>query len=279
MKLTYVAPPPDLTPYLSAYYLFECDEEIFEDIERADIAQVRYFLSGAGTVIFPNGTSFDSAQVSVFGPRMCVSKIVVKGPMRTFGFGLLPAGWAAATKLPACDHVNKVIEAIDIFGASTLDLLDRLRGLSTVEEMAEEMNAVVRQFYARAEAVPHWFIRAVDQWLEAGISPELESLETATGLSRRQIERLTKQFYGAPPKLLVRKYRALRVANAIARGNQDWQDFIADAYYDQSHCIREIKEFVGITPGAVRGHVSPLTNKTFDRSNLMGDIATLSAQT
>lgn len=279
MKLSYLAPPPDLTPYLSAYYLFECDDEVFEDIERADIAQVRYFLSGTGTVIFPKGARFDSAQVSVFGPRMCASKIIVKGPMRTFGLGLLPAGWAAATGLPASEYANRVIEATDIFGASTLDLLERLRGLSTVEEMAEEMNAVARQFYERAETVPHWFIRAVDEWLEADISPDLATLEQKTGLSRRQIERLAKQFYGAPPKLLVRKYRALRVANAIARGHQDWQDFIADSYYDQSHCIREIKEFIGITPGAVRDHVSPLTSKTFDRSNLMGDIATLSAQT
>ncbi len=279
MKLTYVAPPPDLTPYLSAYYLFECDDVTFEDIERADIAQVRYFLSGTGSVIFPNGSRFESSGVSIFGPRMCASKITVKGPMRTFGYGLLPAGWAAATKLPASEHINTVIDATAMFGPATLDLLERLRGLNTVEEMADELNVVVRQFYARAEAVPHWFIRAVDEWLQSSISPDLEHLETATGLSRRQIERLAKQFYGAPPKLLVRKYRALRVANAIAKGNQDWQDFIADAYYDQSHCIREIKEFVGITPGAVRGHVSQLTSKTFDRSNLMGDIATLSAQT
>jgi methylphosphotriester-DNA--protein-cysteine methyltransferase len=63
----------------------------------------------------------------------------------------------------------------------------------------------------------------------AGIEPSRRTLptwRTATGLSRRQIERLCKQTYGAPPKFLVRKYRALRTANAIANGNEDWQSLV-----------------------------------------------------
>jgi AraC-like DNA-binding protein len=279
MKLTYVAPPADLTPYLSAYYLFELDEARFEDIERADISQVRYFLSGSGEVIFPDGRRFENAPVSIFGPRMCASRIIANGPMRTFGFGLLPAGWAAATGLPASDHINSVLDASPLFGADLDVLLENLRQKDTVEEMAEIFNGVARQFYRRVEKLPHWFIRAVDEWLQSSISPDISALEVSTGLSRRQIERLAKQFYGAPPKMLVRKYRALRTANAIARGSGDWQDFVDEGFYDQSHCIREIKHFIGITPGAVRDRVSLLTTKTFDRSNLMGEIATLSAQT
>jgi AraC-like DNA-binding protein len=279
MKLAYVAPPTDLTPYISAYYLFESDAPSVEDIERADIAQVRYFLEGSGEVHFPDGSQFSNHPVTIFGPRMCASRITAYGPTRVFGFGLLPTGWAAVTGLPADKHINSIVDAATLFGQSVDDLRTQLAGLTTVEDMAAVMNEVSRHFYKQAQAVPHWFTRAVDGWLEAHISPDIADLETATGLSRRQIERLCKKLYGAPPKTLVRKYRALRTANAIARGKGDWQDFIDDAYYDQSHCIREIKEFIGITPSAVRAHVSPLTNMTFDRSNLMGDISTLSAQT
>ena len=279
MKLTYAAPPTDLIPYVSAYYLFESDAAEIEDIERADIAQIRYFLEGGGDLTIAGKPLQVNAPVTIFGPRMKASRITVRGPSRVFGFGLQPAGWAALTRLPADKHINSVMDASILFGAEPEVLRHQLCTLKTVFEMAAVMNEASRLFYRRIEAVPHWFIRAVDAWLEARLSPDIADLEAATNLSRRQIERLAKQLYGAPPKLLARKYRALRTANAIARSHNDWQDFIDEGFYDQSHCIREIKEFVGITPGAVRGHVSPLTNLTFDRSNLMGDIALLSAQT
>jgi AraC-like DNA-binding protein len=277
MKLAYAAPPADLSPYMSAYYLFESDAAEIAEIERADIAQVRFFLEGGGSMSFPDGRERESVPVTIIGPRLTASHSTIKGPMRVFGFGLQPAGWAALTKLPASDHVNDLIDAASLFGDAVTEIHARLRALDRIEDMAAIMNAESQQFYQRAEKVPHWFIRAVDDWLEARLSPDIADLETATGLSRRQIERLAKQLYGAPPKLLVRKYRALRIAHAITRGKGEWHDFIDDAYYDQSHFIREIKEFIGITPGAVREHKSPLTAMTFDRSQLMNRFTSLSA--
>jgi AraC-like DNA-binding protein len=279
MKLDYAAPPTDLTPYITAYYLFENHEPEFFDLERADVAQVRYFLSGDGEILFPDGRSFESFPVSLFGPRMTASRISVRPGQRVFGFGVLPAGWAAATGLPAFKHINSVLDGGQLFGPRSEELRQRLSAMDNIQDMAVIASEMARLFYAQSEMVPHWFIRAVDAWLESRLTPGIEQLEETTGLSRRQIERLCKQLYGAPPKLLVRKYRALRTANAIARGKGDWQDFIDEGYYDQSHCIREIKEFIGITPNAVRSHVSRLTSMTFDRSNLMGHINNLSAQT
>lgn len=279
MKLDYAAPPTDLTPYITAYYLFENHEPEFIDLERADVAQVRYFLSGDGAIVFPDGTRFESFPVSIFGPRMVASKITVRPSQRVFGFGLLPAGWAAITGLPAYKHINTVIDGGQMFGSAVETMRLRLAAMETIQEMAAAMSETSRIFYAQSETVPHWFIRAADAWLESQLTPNIEQLEVATGLSRRQIERLCKQLYGAPPKVLVRKYRALRTANAIARGKGDWLDFIDEGYYDQSHCIRELKEFIGITPGAIRDHVSRLTNMTFDRSNLMGHIHPMSSIT
>ncbi len=269
MKLTYAAPPTDLTPYITAFYLFELGREEIDDIERADIAQMRLFLEGSGELEFAGGVRFSNSNASLIAPRTRASRIIARGPMRVFGVGLLPAGWAAVTGLPADEHVNTVLDARSVMGEDATDFLERLRGAASLDEMAEIAIGVARTFYESAEAVPHWFIREVDAWLGTRLSPEIADLETSTGLSRRQIERHCKTLYGAAPKLLVRKYRALRTANAIACGKGDWQDFIDEGYYDQSHCIREIKEFIGITPSAVRDHVSPLTAITRDRSALM----------
>jgi AraC-like DNA-binding protein len=121
----------------------------------------------------------------------------------------------------------------------------------------------------RAQEVPLWFTRAVDRWLAASLAPEMDDLIEATGLSRRQIEKLMKQLYGSSPKLLIRKYRALKAAHAVATGKTEWQDFAADAYYDQSHCIRDVKEFTGITPRAIQEETSRLTHLTITREASM----------
>jgi AraC-like DNA-binding protein len=279
IEVDYIAPPVELSPYVSAYYLFKTDEAEMEDLERADIAQFRIILEGEGEIEFGDGNRQAMLPVSIMGPRTKASRVHVKGPARLFGVGLLPAGWAAFTRLPADKHVNRILDGVEIFGERVLETANKLKSMTVLAEMAELMNKGAPHFAESAQSVPHWFIRVVDQWLEARLSPEIGDLESATNLSRRQIERLCRQLYGSPPKLLVRKYRALRTASAIASGKGDWQDFIDEAYYDQPHCIREIKEFIGITPSAVRQHASRLTSKTFDRSQMFGDISVLSATT
>lgn len=279
IKLEYLPPPAELSGYVSAFYLFEADDGKFEDIERADIGQFRVIFEGDGEVVFGDGHRQHFAPVTIMGPRTKASRLIVNGPVRVFGGGLLPAGWAAFTGLPADKYVNRLIDGTTVLGDQILETAAQMAGMEKLEEMVALMASKACRFSERQAEVPHAFVRAVDQWLEADLSPDLKDLEAATNLSRRQIERLTRQLYGSPPKLLVRKYRALRTANAIARGEGDWHDFIDQGFYDQSHCIREIKEFIGITPSAIRDHISPLTSRTFGRSQLAGKIPALSAQT
>lgn len=279
IKLEYLPPPAELSAFVSAYYLFETDEACFEDLERADIAQFRVIFQGEGEVIFGEGHRESFFPITLMGPRTKASRVVVKGPARVFGGGLLPAGWAVMTGLPADKYANTLIDARTVLGDISLETAAKMAKMERIEDMAALMTVRSERFSDAMEKVPYWFIRAVDRWLEASLSPDLKDLEAATNLSRRQIERLTRQIYGSPPKLLVRKYRALRTANLIARGEGDWQDFIDQGFYDQSHCIREMKEFIGITPSAIRDHASRLTTRTFDRADLKGRIAPLSAQT
>lgn len=279
IKLQYLPPPAELAAFVSAYYLFETDEALFEDFERADIGQFRVVLSGDGEVTFGDGHRQTFFPVNLMGPRTKASRIVVRGPARVFGGGLLPAGWAAITGLPADKYANRLIDATTVLGDAIVETATRMARMDRLEDMAALMTERSERFSDALLKVPHWFIRAVDHWLESSLSPDLKDLEAATNLSRRQIERLTRQIYGSPPKQLVRKYRALRTAKLIARGEGDWQDFIDEGFYDQSHCIRELKEFIGITPNAIRDHVSRLTTRTFDRADLKGQIASLSAQT
>lgn len=278
-SLSYVPPPRDLIDYVSAFYMFESDDAVVREVERADIAQLRFLLAGEAEIIFAEDDRHSMAPVSLFGPRMKASHVDGRGPSRMFGCGLPPAGWLSVTGAGAAEYANRVVDATMVFGAETPLLHARIAAAGSIEAMAEILSEAIRTRVAASTPIPVSLIRTVDEWLEASMSPELADLEAATGLSLRQLEKQVKAIYGAPPKLLARKYRALKTANAIAHGEGEWQDHANDHYYDHSHCIRDIKEFMGVTPSAIREAGQRLAGLNFGRRKLEGTIAPLSAKT
>lgn len=277
LNLKYAAPSAGLSDYVSAYYLFETDEPEFEDVERADIAQLRIILRGGGRLTFGPGDQHDFPQVSLVGPRMKATRLNVHGPAASFGMGLLPAGWCVLTGLNAHDYANRIMPAdghvlgdVDALAASVLHA-------ATFEEMVAASEQFVGAIVRQAETPPFRLIRAVDEWLEESLAPDVGVLSEKTGLSAAQLQRQLKAVYGASPKLLARKYRALKTAVRIANAEGVWQDYIGEAYYDQSHCIREIKAFTGITPSAIC-KTPRLTKATFERRKLKGQISTLATE-
>ena len=124
-----------------------------------------------------------------------------------------------------------------------------------------------------------WFTRTVDAWLTASPSPQVPELVAATGMSIRSVERMTKHYYGLSPRMLARKYRAVRAASALARGEKLDAGTLGDAFYDQSHLIREIKRFAGATPGQL-GRPSPYTQATTTgRKQMAGKVSPLVSET
>jgi AraC-like DNA-binding protein len=281
IKVDYLAPPTDMADFITAFYLFESDEGTLEDLERADMAQYRMIISGEARQKFHDGSEQEWPETSVFGPRTRASTVIASGnPMRMFGCGITAAGWAAVMTLPAHACANRVIGASEVLAGQYIGLADKIRVAPNLREMADLVIERSRDLLgARRHSLPTALISAVNAWLDSSLAAEISDLEAATGLSRRQLERQTRQYFGAPPKMLARKFRALRAANAIAHGTEDWQSYVDGAFYDQSHFIREIKYFTGLTPSAVRNAKSPLSAATFARSVLTGDVGPLVADT
>lgn len=266
ISLEYAAPEADLRDYVSVFYDFRADIPLFQDEERADLAQFRFLLSpGSGEYHFADGTSQATAAIQILGPTTGVTRVRVQGPVDVFGAGLLPAGWAALMGTDASAMVNRMIDATAIFGRSLAVYADRLRAAATLCDRAVIGNEMVHALVADAAETPGGFTRMVDRWLASAASPDIDCLVAQSGLSRRQIERLCKRFYGVPPKLLARKYRALRAAVAMARGEAELGDVLDRGFYDQSHFIREVKQFTGITPKKFAEDLPTLARLTLKR--------------
>ena len=272
IQLDYRVPSPDLIDHVSLFYDFRVDLPWFEDMERADYAQFRFRLSpGFGAYYFPEGEK-QTGRIHVVGPTSGATKCRVEGPVRLFGFGITPAGWAAMLGGDASDMLD---DAMDLEG----DLGERagvaFRAIAATENMDERVliaEAFVRELTCRANQESVSFAHQVDAWLESSASPDLDDLIAVTGLSRRQVERKCNALYGAPPKLLARKYRALRAAVAMRCGDISFDDAVGRGFYDQSHLIREVKQFTGLTPKQIRDRPTALAEITVQQRLAMSGL-------
>jgi AraC-like DNA-binding protein len=263
IKLDYVVPAPDLADYVTLFYDFSADVPVFEDVERADHAQLRFRLSpGRGSYRFADGTEQDAPDIHLIGPTSGSTCVRAEGPVTVFGLGLTAAGWGAIVGVDASTMLNRVIDAERIFGAASLTAtVAGLRLTDGVSARAKLVEALQRDRIS-AGARPALFVQHVEAWLAASPSPEMACLIGATGLSRRQVERKCNALYGFPPKLLARKYRALRAAVALVAGEESVNDAVDRGFYDQSHMIREIKHFTGLTPRQICAEPSALARLT-----------------
>ena len=80
-------------------------------------------------------------------------------------------------------------------------------------------------------------------------------------------------------RLVVKEYRAVRAASALARGQTLDDAQLGDAFYDQSHLIREIKRFAGATPGQLANPTRYTEATTRGRKQLAGKVSPLVSDT
>ncbi|WP_336969150.1 AraC family transcriptional regulator [Sphingobium aromaticiconvertens] len=277
VRLRYFAPPAAVRPYFGSIYIFTVDAEDYADVTRADVPQLRFMLAGEGRYHFQDGANAATPRVCLLGPTLGATRFVLQGPARVVGVSLLPAGWMVLHGVDTSMMADRLCDMVADHGQDYTELLEAL------QDEALDDDAIVAMVWAflaeRIEPLPPatWrLLEAVDHWLTDEPSPRVEVLAQATGVSARQLARLTNRFYGAPPKLLARKYRALRCSARIAIDRESWQALCDDGtFYDQSHFIREIKHFIGLTPHQLLSEPSAVAQLTLLRRSLGGDVVAL----
>lgn len=268
IELDYAVPRPELAGYVTLFYRFQADVPFFEDVERADHAQLRFRLSpGEADYRFMDGTVQVAPPVHLIGATSGATRTRVAGPVRVFGMGLTPAGWSALVGSDASLTINRVLDGEKLFGAPVRAAASALAEATTTAAMTAIVAPLLQMLIGQCRMATLSFVGAVDSWLSGSPSPDLVALATATGLSRRQVERRCNRLYGVPPKLLARKYRALKAAVALAEHDDD--PALLDSFYDQSHMIREIKQFTGLTPKRMREEPGLLAKLTIERRHAL----------
>jgi methylphosphotriester-DNA--protein-cysteine methyltransferase len=78
----------------------------------------------------------------------------------------------------------------------------------------------------------------------------IRNLAARIGLSQRQLLRHFEERVGLAPKTLARVFRFQKVVKRLDKERRvHWADIAVDAgYYDQSHFVRDFRQFTGLNP-------------------------------
>ncbi|MGN3974698.1 helix-turn-helix domain-containing protein [Tsuneonella sp. SYSU-LHT278] len=256
MRLSYIAPPPDLQPFVTTFFLFRCDEQIIRDIQPAAVGQFQVYLRGRGQMHYPHGRADRSFPVTLQGPTTVAAPFEVEGPFHALGAALSALGWAALTGMSAGKARDRLFDAGEVLGPQAHALGEALREAYEADPRTDgEPLAARAADFMRAHLKPvpddhKAVLECVADWLGSDLNPPVQALYDACSYSPRQVQRLVTRYFGSSPTHLVRAYRATRVVALLSEPGVTEQRVaeLTDAFYDQSHMIREIREFIGRTP-------------------------------
>lgn len=247
MELHYHLPRKGLSAYIRCYYCFVTETDAVQPLS-AELGNIRVVLSGGGRLKPPGGAALNLSNAYLIGPTSGAYTVEARAGTRVFGVGILPRGWGALLGISAAEVADQVIELAAFMGPASSAALERIRAAASLPEMAAIADAYFAMLIERQARRRGYYPAAIERWLLDPRDLDLDRLVDMMDVSRRQTDRLAKQYFGASPKLLQRKYRALRAADRLLAGPACWRAAAGDAFYDQSHFIKEFRAFVGVTP-------------------------------
>jgi AraC-like DNA-binding protein len=274
IEVAQFVPPSALAPYVTQLYHFRCNQAIMRDAQPASLGHLVFFLQGSGTLCFANGQSSPLNVASVFGPGMAHAEFDIIGPFENFGLALSPLGFVALTGKSAAAYADHMVDAAELFGTALTEMAHSFRTRRAAGTISiQDMVAHVTEFlvpHIRSVSDGHIrLIATVSKWLSSEFDPDVEQLYAQLPCSRSTSTRLIRHYFGASPKQLMRKYRAVRAATVLVdpQATDEMRECVAALFYDQSHMIREIRHFTGRTPGALESDDTKILRVWLSKDN------------
>jgi AraC-like DNA-binding protein len=253
--MRYLPPAAELSGRVASFYIMEAKPDTVLDLHDYAIPvwpNLRSLLRGEITVALEKTYTFTGPPATgwLFGSTTTATHVHMTGPFKVVGASFFPLGWREIFRVPASDWANRAGALADVWGydpAATWAALDAAMSDAEIVSILNKL-FIGRVVTAKAHRAPE-NTAAVEHLLVHPATTTVDAIADKTGLSLRQIERISLNSYGHSPKQVIRKFRFLRtIAELSKTPNAAWRTMIDELYYDQSHFIRDFKEFTGMTP-------------------------------
>lgn len=237
------APPQHLRGLVRYFWNFECDRT--DDLP----SEHQAMADGCPEIIFQyNGGFLENKNfVSYLRAPRSDSKVLRLGDrMGLFAIRLYPHAIRQLMRVPNNELVNGSFELTHIFGNKYNYVNEQILEAATTEHRIKVAGDFLMTLWQASEKDSIY--ECIRQVLQNEGNVNLDDLRALTGLSVKQFERRFTAVAGFPPKYYSRITRFQGTKRKYASGKFRTLSELSHAcdYYDQSHFIREFKEFSGM---------------------------------
>jgi len=178
------------------------------------------------------------------------------GETNTIGIRLRSWATGAALNTPAAILRNQIVEACTVSRRLCDAITETLHEAG--DDSLQALTPLVTLLCKSSKNLDAKAVIAVTRAEKVDGQCTVDDLAREAGVSARQLDRLMLANVGVTPKLFLRMLR-FRKAIALHDQQQSWADIAAECgYHDQSHMVREFKQFAGESPTVTVGEQSDL---------------------
>ncbi len=164
---------------------------------------------------------------------------------------LAPLGAYRILGLPLDMLPDQPVDLVDVLGTDGRRLGEQIRGLPTWKERFNLLDGFLLERMDQGPRPSPEVSHAVTVLVESRGQRPIGQLAAETGWSHKHLITRFKRQVGMTPKMAARLIRFETVRRRLAGDNLGWARIAAEAgYADQSHLVREFRQFTGLTPTA-----------------------------
>ena len=252
-------PTAEAAGLVNSFYIIETGNEPIEEAVPAYAAQLLVVVRGTVRFTFADGTTGQSATVFINAPQMRSARALLEGPVLQVGASLTHTAWQRLANLPADEVHDQLIPAARVLPPDQLAALEA--AAEACRTGAIEPEALCDHLTRAIAAGPHRLrndhvavVEAMLGWLASGFDPPLAELHARVSVSPRQLQRISRRFFGVAPAQVLKRFRALRAGMLLSQPgiSVELHDQLMATYFDQAHLIRDIRRYTGRTPTQYR---------------------------
>lgn len=183
-----------------------------------------------------------------------------------FGISLKPDGFLQLFNDPLAEaRYDRLVTFHDFFGTRLDHFAERVRGAKSNHERIAIVESIFTDLLRKNDNHHPYLIDALRQIRHSLGTSSIENISHQVFVGQRQLQRVFREVVGISPKLYGRIVR-FNKAYQFAKNHPETslaQITRRFGYTDQSHFIREFREFAGASPSSFLNTYAPLEQSPF----------------
>jgi len=201
--------------------------------------------------------NFDTrTSCTIIGPQVTPFKLLVQESHIAVSIIFQPGGLNRLLGIPMTEIFDNGFCGTEVIGMEINELVDQCHHLHTLDELE---NLVQNYFLSKLGSLKEQLpIDLALQYLLVNYNADIGQIASRACLSIRTFERKCNERLGMPAKMFARIARFHKAYKILEdQQNTVWADLAYGAgYYDQTHLIKDFKEFAKFTPTVVQKELS-----------------------